>query len=79
MYKRKTRKKTQLRLNAKGRIMITFAGMILVSIIVSNLMTWFDSYDGLGEPETIPESPYDREKFRCHDPSGVPGIQLGTS
>ncbi|MGN0719243.1 MAG: glycoside hydrolase family 25 protein, partial [Anaerovoracaceae bacterium] len=57
-------KKTRLRLNAKGRIMITFAGMILVSIIVSNLMTWFDSYDGLGEPETIPESPYDREKFR---------------
>ena len=44
--------------------MITFAGMILVSIIVSNLMTWFDSYDGLGEPETIPESPYEREKFR---------------
>ena len=43
--------------------MITFAGMILASIIISNLMTWFDSYDGLGNPEAIPESPYDREKF----------------
>lgn len=44
--------------------MAAFAGMILLSILIGNMMTWFDSYDGPGKPENIPECPYDPDQFR---------------
>lgn len=61
--KRSSHPVRRFHLNAKGRIIATFAGMILISVVIGNLMTWFDSYDGLGSPQTVQKSPYDRDLF----------------
>lgn len=59
----------RLRLNAKGRIFLTLAAMILLSVTINWMMSWFDSYDGLGEREVQTGNPYDPEAF-FHDEKG---------
>ncbi len=53
----------KLKLNAKGRIFVTLAAMILLSLLMNHMMTWFDTYDGLGEREVQTGNPYDAEAF----------------
>lgn len=59
--RKNNRKKLQL--NAKGRIFATMASMFLLSLLIQYMMTWFDTYDGLGEREVQTENPYDQSAF----------------
>lgn len=53
----------RLRLNAKGRIFLTLAAMILLSVAISWMISWYDSYDGPGPREVQKDNPYDPEAF----------------
>lgn len=57
------RNREKLKLNAKGRIFVTLAVMVLLSLLINHMMTWFDTYDGLGEREVQIGNPYNPEAF----------------
>ena len=57
------RNREKLNLKAKGRIFVTLAVMVLLSLLINHMMTWFDTYDGLGEREVQTGNPYNPEAF----------------
>ena len=60
---KKNENRIRLCLDAKGRIFLTLAAMVLMSLVIHWMMSWFDTYDGLGEHEVQTGNPYDTEAF----------------
>ena len=59
----KNRKDRKLQLDAKGRIFITLGMMVLLSVLINGMMTWFNQPEELKTREEQMENRYDTEAF----------------